>query len=266
MLQRFRKDRLVSFKLLPKFLPKILFQKQYITEFCYFIEIKEFIQLFKIITSSKKKKKKLKSSFKSFSSQNKRLNSRNKFSVNKMTKQTFQQEVSHNFYKIFPWMDNKPEATFPLPLSHPCLQLPDNFHIFHEIYSIDQGTWLDGPGESVNMKNKRGEKRRHLNKDSYLPLWISSHMDRIVSASFDHWRRFPYYFLASHLFHGFTPVSANFSQVISTSVRICFRWNFESEKFSCVVKNLSSLTVVEKLFNSRFDSTRKIKKFFVILA
>lgn len=186
LLQRFRKDRLVSFKLLPKFLPKILFQKQYITEFCYFIEIKEFIQLFKIITSSKKKKKKLKSSFKSFSSQNKRLNSRNKFSVNKMTKQTFQQEVSHNFYKIFPWMDNKPEATSPPPLSRPCLQLPDNFHIFHEIYSIDQGTWLDGPGESVNMKNKRGEKRRHLNKDSYLPLWISSHMDRIVSASFDH--------------------------------------------------------------------------------
>lgn len=59
LLQRFRKDRLVSFKLLPKFLPKILFRKQYITEFCYFIEIKEFIQLFKITSSSKKKIEKL---------------------------------------------------------------------------------------------------------------------------------------------------------------------------------------------------------------
>lgn len=165
------------------FFPKFFFENNISQNFVISQKLKNLFNYLKLLVLVKKK---LKSSFESFSSQNKRLNSRNKFSVNKMTKQTFQQEVSHNFYKIFPWMDNKPEATFPLPLSHPCLQLPDNFHIFHEIYSIDQGTWLDGPGESVNMKNKRGEKRRHLNKDSYLPLWISSHMDRIVSASFDH--------------------------------------------------------------------------------
>lgn len=70
-----------------------------------------------------------------------------------MTKQTFQQEVLTIFIKFsLGWITSR-------KLRPPLTSLSaDNFYIFHEIYSIDQGTWLDGPGESANMKNKRAKR------------------------------------------------------------------------------------------------------------
>lgn len=87
------------------FFPKFFFENNISQNFVISQKLKNLFNYLKLLVLVKKK---LKSSFESFSSQNKRLNSRNKFSVNKMTKQTFQQEVLTIFIKFSPgWITSR---------------------------------------------------------------------------------------------------------------------------------------------------------------